>query len=230
MKNGQPPTTSPWRAISQATLRAVPLEVHPWLHLDTSMTKQLQRHFAHDGQAVTVRALRNGPGALYQDEQYLFPRSRRPRVHVREVLLHANQRQLIVARTVFISRSLHAKGEVAQLGSRPLGELLFAKGKAIWLAREFAHLEPGAQIFSLFRKTVGCSLRSCWARRTLFLLESQPLLVTEMFLPTVFEATAERRAPAAPVAHAFESAWTVPEPEARDMRDARISRPLYALR
>lgn len=179
------------------------------------MTKQLQERF---GQHVDVRVLKNGPGNLHRDEQYLFPSSRQScghmRGHVREVLLHTHQHQLIAARTVFTSRSLLLNAKLMRLGSRPLGELLFANGKASWLVREFAHLEPGAAAFSLVRKTAGRSLRSCWARRTLFIFDQQPLLVTEIFLPSLFAHAAEQ----APVeaANLLESTWAAAECDGRE--------------
>ncbi|GAC1409145.1 MAG: chorismate lyase [Burkholderiaceae bacterium] len=147
------------------------------------MTKQLHQRYATD---VTVHVLRDRPGPLISDKTGLCV-PRQDRGHVREVVLHGGGRPLVAARTVFTSRGLRTNAKLTRLGSRPLGELLFDHGKAQWTVREYAKLTPQCPAFALVREAVGRTPKFCWARRSLFLLDHFPLLVTEIFLPAMFE-------------------------------------------
>lgn len=154
------------------------------------MTLQLRQHF---GQEVAVHVLKEGPGNLYRDERYLLPCCSAG-VHVREVVLASSRHKLIVARTVFNSKSLRLSRKMMQLGSQPLGQLLFANGNPAWLAREYARVGPAAAIYPLVRKA-GCQPSGkFWARRSLYLLDGQPLLVTEVFLPAMFDGPVKAHA------------------------------------
>lgn len=146
------------------------------------MTLQLRHHFGPD---VAVQPLKDGPGNLHRDEHYLLPCCK-ARAHVREVVLASSRHKLIVARTVFDPKSLRLTRQIMQLGPQPLGQLLFANGNAVWLAREFARVSSAAAIYPLVRKAVDRPSGSFWARRSLFLLDRHPLLVTEIFLPAMF--------------------------------------------
>lgn len=180
-------TMPPWRSVEGGCSRKIPAAVLPWIHLDSSMTLQLQHRFGPD---VTVQPLKDGPGKLHRDERYLLPCCK-ARAHVREVMLASGRHRLIVARTVFNPKSLRLARQMMQLGSQPLGQLLFANGNAVWLAREFARVGPAAAIYPLIRKAMDRPFGSFWARRSLFLLDRQPLLVTEVFLPAMFDGPAK---------------------------------------
>lgn len=174
-----------WQSLASRFMPPVPANVRPWIRLQTSMTKQLKSRF---GPGVAVRVLHNGMGRLHDDEQDLFF-PRRARGFVREVVLHANGLELMVARTVFTSQSLCSDKKVMELGNKPLGELLFAKGNAEWLVREYTQVNSSVPAFSLVQRVVGHPAPRCWARRSLFLLDQQPLLVTEIFLPAMLVET-----------------------------------------
>lgn len=181
-----------WQTLKPAMDCPAPGNVQPWIRLQTSMTKQLKDRF---GPGVAVRLLNCGMGDLHDDEQTLFTPSQ-TRGYVREVVLHAGGVDLMTARTVITSSDLYSDEKIIRLGNTPLGELLFAKGKAEWLKREFAKVAPDAAIFKLVRKAAGDSAPDCWARRSLYLLEKIPLLVTEVFLPAMLAETSVK--PAAP--------------------------------
>lgn len=133
------------------------------------MTRALVKRF---GPAIRVAVRRDGRGMLQPDEARLLA-TRKLRGQVREVMLRVGERGLLVARTVHVARRLRAHAVLATLGKRPLGELLFARGKPRRRQREYA------QVRLKFRVGAG---RRCWARRTVYVFERQPLLVTEVFL------------------------------------------------
>jgi chorismate--pyruvate lyase len=146
------------------------------------MTCALQHHVGAD---VRVRVLREGTGTLLADEVRALGSARRIG-HVREVALQTDGRVWMVARTVYFRRTYGARHALSSLGTRPLGELLFAGGVPRWSLRECAMLSARAPLFALIRRAGGRVWPPCWARRTVFLFQGQRLLVTEIFLPAMF--------------------------------------------
>ncbi len=171
-----------WQPLDDAAAPLLPLALRPWMRLSGSMTAQLRLSM---GGAVDVALLASGTGAFYPDESACFV-DRPARGHVREVCLRGAGRTLLAARTVYAARKLVADPALAGLGSRPLGELLFDPASpARWSLREFARLLPGSAMRDLAQRCAPAADGDIWARRTLFWLEGEPLLVTEVFLPPV---------------------------------------------
>lgn len=176
------PDNTAWQTLDPAAVAGLPPFVRPWITLSTSMTAQLRRSVDAD---VRVEVLHSGPGALHADEVGFFDHAG-TQAHVREVCLHGAGRPLLAARTVHVSRRLAQDAALAHLGTRPLGELLFRGDVAPhWSRREVARLGAGAPLGYLVAPYAPAEKRSCWARRTLFWLDGEPLLVTEIFLPPV---------------------------------------------
>ncbi len=170
-----------WRDASLGLPCDVPATLKTWLLTETSVTEKLGKTF---GTGVTVKVLHDAPGRVLNDEGRLL-RTRDTEAHVREVTLRCGDHPVVAARTVYASPVLREHHPLTELGSRPLGELLFANGPARWLTREFVALHQRMPLFDLVRRVTGDACSSCWARRTLFLLEGEPLLVTEIFLPAM---------------------------------------------
>lgn len=171
-----------WRDASAGLPDDVPPSVRPWILLATSMTQALQQAFGID---LHVRVLHDASGPLLADESGLLAASAGSGC-VREVALHTDSEVLLAARTVYLPGHSGAHRKLASLGSRPLGELLFAEGEPRWLQRQFVLLDSRAPLFVLVRRVAADTVHSCWARRTVFLFGHQRLVVTEIFLPAMF--------------------------------------------
>lgn len=171
-----------WRPVSHGLPLGVPSSVKAWILLDSSMTRMLQKTF---GREVNINVLCDSSGPLLKDEAPLL-NTQDPVGHVREVSLKCGERSRVAARTVYVASRLRAHHDLASLGQRPLGELLFAKGSPAWLLRECVLLDEWMPLFRLVRHAAGDTVGSCWARRTVFLFEGERLLVTEVFLPAMF--------------------------------------------
>ncbi len=171
-----------WRPLTRASARLLPRPVRPWMMLASSMTVRLGEQI---GKTVLVNVLRDEKGTLHLDERSTF-RSHERKGFAREVYLYSGDIRLLAARTVFLSDRLKKNPGMVSLGRKPLGELLFPSGRpATWTLREYALIGPTSPLFPLVRQS-GCRhLRNCWARRSMFLLEGEPLLVTEIFLPSM---------------------------------------------
>lgn len=139
-----------------------------WLRAQGSLTRHLAR--VCPGRLV-VEVLGEGWAAADPASARLLGLRMGVRVWRREVRLacrHAGgQTAYVHAVTLSSPAALRVLG-LARLGRRPLGSLLFRQG-ARRLVREF--LPPGHRG------------RPHWARRSLFLLRGQRLLVQESFLP-----------------------------------------------
>lgn len=179
-----------WQRLIKGAAGQLPHRVREWMQLSSSMTRQLQQRVGSD---VRVRVLSSGLGRLLDGEARLLQVAGRSGF-VREVCLYRGEEGLLVARTVFSSKRLMSDFALSSLGTRPLGELLFENGNAArWTAREFALLKPGSALFPLIgRCRLRNRLRPCWARRTVFEYCGEPLLVTEIFLPSMLGLTAAR--------------------------------------
>ena len=186
------PAPHPWRALDAARLaEAVPAHVRPWLDLSTSMTRRLEDSL---GSGIRVEVLRSGPGRLNPDEAGFFGAEDGEApggpadgsIHVREVCLHGAGRPVLAARTVYPASRPALTRNLASLGDRPLGELLFSADRpATWTRREIARLDGAGDLRDLVACQASRPALPCWARRTLFELAGEPLLVTEIFLPPV---------------------------------------------
>lgn len=168
-----------WTPLAPGQQDALPPEVRPWVALETSMTARIG---AVAGTAIDVEVLQQARGPLHDDERGFFDPPAADGV-VREVCLKSEGLPLLVARTVFTSRRLEAHPTIVRLGNHALGSLLFADGPPPYFAREYVALGEAAPLWPLVRQCHDSHPGPYWARRTLFGLFDEVLLVTEIFLP-----------------------------------------------
>jgi chorismate--pyruvate lyase len=177
---------SRWQEIGDAShgaddARRLPPRVRDWVLLQTSMTARIQQVA---GAPISVEVLRQATGRLHEDERHFFTDPPARHGTVREVCLSAQGVPLLIARTALTSRRLQEHPTIRELGNQALGSLLFAGGRASpWTAREMIHLRADSPLFALVRRRHRGVQAGYWARRTLFWLFDEPLLVTEIFLP-----------------------------------------------
>ena len=187
--------------------RFIPAAWRRWLYYSHSLTRRLEDRTQ---QSITIELLQQSQGRLLTDEIALLSSSQnrtkpnfkhRPtRIgankrtgaegHIREVCLTADDTPLVVARTVW-PKNASAQYLLEQLGSRPLGELLFnpdanCSSPAVFVQRQIILLKPGCPLYALAQSAqTRRKLHSFWARKTLYQFYDEPLIVTEIFLPIV---------------------------------------------
>jgi chorismate--pyruvate lyase len=181
-----------WRSgLSRARLRlqkATPLAA--WLLDSGSLTQHLRDRVG----PVSVRRLHQGTGTARADEAQALglPGGRARRVHVREVVLSCEGQPLVMARSVCEIRHLRGAWRALKgLGSRPLAALLF-KDRAVWrlpltTACLAAHQRMGQVQAGQWQHATGQVWPAgvLWQRRSVFLRHGAPLLVAELFAPTM---------------------------------------------
>lgn len=153
-----------WQPYSQLQHRIPSPALKGWLRDRGSLTERLVEK---SGGAFRVEVLRQHWGRALLDEANTLGISPRHRVIIREVILHGNNNPWVYARSILPARSLdRSLRHLKRLGNRPLGTLLFCD----------PHMQRG-------EIEVTCHQRG-WGRRSVFYLQGQPLLVSEIFLPT----------------------------------------------
>jgi len=152
-----------WVNLDHVALHAVPQIWQDWLSDAGSLTQLI----ANKTQStVSVEVLNDHNQNLLNDEALLFDKPLN-RCRVREVYLCVNEVPVVFARSILpTSSSTDINRDVLQLGSKPLGEVLFKKGKAPILLRQITEVP-----------CLG------WGRRSLYQLRGHPILITEFFMP-----------------------------------------------
>lgn len=168
------PAWTDWRRLDE---RQLPQRIRSWLLDKGSLTEALIR--ASDGnfrvRVVQQRWMRPRPSEC---------RAAGMRAHevalVREVFLECHGEPWVFARSIIPARSLNGRlRHLRRFGERSLGALLFANPRIRRETFEVARVTPGHGLLAR-----GASAdRPVWARRSVFRLHGQPLLVAEIFLP-----------------------------------------------
>jgi chorismate lyase len=181
---------SAWNRVDSGEIHRAPLQWQSWLSDTGSLTQKIEKAI---GQKLTVKVLRDRPQSLYQDEYHYF-QNRIKRCRVREVLLCVNERPLVIARSIIPTLSASGSNHsILRLGTRPLGAVLFCKTRMHSKSnpqRDIARLDKSTPLWKGFNKTGITLPSSLWARRTLYRLKGHPILVNEVFLPTLLQYSA----------------------------------------
>jgi chorismate lyase len=155
----------------------------PWRHWLTdrgSLTRRLQMYCPRFG----VERLKQSMARPNQDEYIplgLFPGRN---ALIREVLLKEADLPLVFAHSVIPLAGLSGPWvALSGLGNRPLGAALFSNPRIDRLALAFKRVDRRHPLYQDAARHVAEPPPALWARRSLFSLENQPILVTEVFLP-----------------------------------------------
>ncbi|CAJ1769753.1 Chorismate pyruvate-lyase [Aeromonas jandaei] len=149
----------------------LPASLRPWLLEPGSMTRRLRQHNSH----FSVEWLGNHQVSLTADEQWLVD-APTPAGICREVILHGDRGPAVLGWTLFADVALEGSG-LADLGEQPLGERIFGHEPA---RRD--HLQVAR--FEIATNT-RCPAAVVWGRRSRLFLGPWPLLVHELFLPSL---------------------------------------------
>ncbi|MDD5273146.1 MAG: chorismate lyase [Methylovulum sp.] len=167
-----------WLANRRGTRQQLPPRVQSWTYETGSLTQRLRRAY---GSAVKVSILLQHWQTPFLSEQQRLQLPAHRHALVREVLLHANGQPLILARTVIPASTIRfAHSNLAKLGTRPLGEVIFAYPKLARLHLDVALVKPA--LWTPATQALTQLTQPVWGRRTVYGLQDQHLLVSEFFL------------------------------------------------
>lgn len=173
------PNPARWRT----PLCLAPRSLRPWLADTGSLTARLKSRHPD----LRVQVLKQGWLHTHRDEQRAL-HLRRPQIQVatREVLLLDGDIPLVFAHSITVRASLRGGFHLfGRVGSRPLGELLFADPTITRSALAWRCIDCRHPLWRKADTAVGPLPARLWARRSVFLSGGDRLLVTEVFLPAI---------------------------------------------
>ena len=153
--------------------------LHPWLTSRGSLTARIIEHF-HQFNLFRIAQRTEWPNV---DERRELGLRDREMAVVREVLLRDGEAPLVFAHSVAARRDLRGVWRgLSRLGARPLADLLFHDHAVVRLPMEYRKLDARHPLYRRAQKVAPFAACAVWARRSVFLKNGRPLLVTELFL------------------------------------------------
>jgi chorismate--pyruvate lyase len=161
----------------------VPDHVYAWLKDPASLTRRVTD--ACSGKFRVEVKFQGWAGAL-SSETRLLRLGLREACLVREVELLCNDEPQVFARTLMPVSSLRgAARQLSHLRNKPLGKVLFANPRTRRKTVQIARILPQHKLFHSAVSHLDEMPEELWGRRTLFLYVGKPILVNEIFLPTL---------------------------------------------
>ena len=159
-----------------------PHPLHAWLTSRGSLTARIKAN-VNDFNLVRLTQLAQLPNI---DERRELGLRRGEHAIIREVLLRDNERVLVFAHSIASRRDLRGAWRgLSRLGSRPLAEMLFNDPTVVRLPIEYRRIDSRHPLYRRAQQVVPFAMNHAWARRSVFLKQGAPLLVTEVFLTTM---------------------------------------------
>lgn len=172
---------SSWQPSHAVDRFRLPQHLIPWLLDRASLTHRVQQAC---GGTFRVEVLGQGWQRPEREERLALSMRRNTLAMVREVRLLCDEQLWVFARTVVPLRTLSgAQRRLGELGSRPLGALLFTDRSLERGELELARIRPGQRLFAAATAGIKPTPGEVWARRSVFFVRGKPLLVQELFLP-----------------------------------------------
>lgn len=153
----------------------LPRVLRPWLLEPASLTARLKAHSTDFRLQLLSEVKMRLPAFL----QPCLAAETRHCVR-REVLMWCNHQPAVYAQSWLPEHSMQQLQPLAALGEQPLGELLFQFPDVVRSPIEVAQVPVTAA-------TASIAAGDYWARRSVFTVAGQPLLVAEVFLPGVLQ-------------------------------------------
>lgn len=169
-----------WRPIRHIDRAELPPGLRTLLCEQRSLTRRLKRCC---GSEFRLELKDQSWARPFRDEALCLGLNPSVLALIRQVYLYCGAKPLVYARTVIPAVTLHGGArQLAFLGSRPLGDVLFADKTACRQNLTVAQIPADDKRFELATGEDWVGLRALWARRSLFHFRDKPLLVVEIFL------------------------------------------------
>ena len=169
---------------------ALPTGLLPWLKDAGSLTARIRARCTR----FEVRVLCQRLARVRRDEAWLLGLRVGELAWLREVLLVADGRPVVFARSLLPRRNLRGAWNLFHgIGARPLGAALFSDPAIERLPLACRRLDGRDARYhraaaALARQSPAPALPAAlWARRSVFLLRGRALMVSEAFLPAILE-------------------------------------------
>ena len=169
-----------WKPASRYFKHDIPSHLRSWLFDRASLTMRLQHFCADKGFSVRVYSQRRDK--ITQQEAHSLGLAARKQALVRQVYLRCGECAVVFARTIIPLQALKGRQRrLARLGQRSLGAVLFADKRMQRGELEIVQLPADVA------QGAGMQGAVIWGRRSTFTINGQCLLVSEFFLPALFQ-------------------------------------------
>ena len=173
-----------WHNKDIARLQINDKSLHPFIFQTGSLTRYIQQQckgtFHIDIKSEAWRY-------PMPDEVRLLKMRTREHAFIRESWLKCDNQPMVYARTVIPRKTLKGKcKELTRLGTKPLGEILFADKTTYRSVMRYAMIPAQCELYNQASKPVERNT-GFWGRQSLFYIKNKPLLIIEVFLPSIKE-------------------------------------------
>jgi len=174
-----------WRSHDMLMSHEVPLEMAPWLFEQGSLTRRILRHCTN---TFRVEVLSQKWQRPMLNEALRLGAHPEHHALIREVLLYCGDTPWVYARSVLPRKTLTGPRRfLGKLGNRPLGEILFSDPTIKRDELEIAEIKKGQRMYSCATEILNSPPDFIWGRRSIFYLHKKPLMVNEIFLPSILK-------------------------------------------
>lgn len=155
-----------------------------WLQFRGSLTRRIQSRCEN----FCVKPVFQSLAKVHGDECVAMNIRHGELAMVREVYLYCGNTPVVFAHSVIARRDLRGPWRgLSGLGSKSLGTVLFTNPKIKRTPLEFNKLSVGHVLYDRACHQLQQLPSKLWARRSLFTLQGQSILVTEVFLPAILD-------------------------------------------
>ncbi len=159
-------------------------QIRGWLQNSGSLTRHIQQRCKN----FRVEPVFQSLATACDDELAILKLRPGELAHVREVYLYCGKIPVVFAHSVVARENLRgAWYGMSKLGNKSLGTVLFTTPVIKRTPLRFRKLNLTHPLFRRACKNMQVAPDKLWARRSLFTLHGQPILVTEVFLPAILE-------------------------------------------
>jgi chorismate--pyruvate lyase len=181
-----------WQALAAARVR-LPRIWHAALLQTGSLTARLR---SCCGERFAVRVLAETRARLGWREARAMGLPVGAPIRLREVYLCCGEEPVVYACSLLPQAAARGRWrDLMRLGSRPLGELLFAHPDVRRGSMALGRLRPGSIAHRALSRGLGVPPGIVWGRRSQFALPGAAVVVCEFFLPAALDVLHDRRAP-----------------------------------
>ena len=168
-----------WQENRPGLRHKIPENIQSWTYESGSLTQRLRNYY---GNSVKVKILRQQWRTPFLTERRLLELPDHHYCLTREILLHADGKPLILARTIIPASTIKvARSNLSHLGTRPLGEVIFSYPRLERIAMDVTLVNPCK--WTQLATDEGHIGQPVWGRRTVYAIRHKHLLVSEFFLP-----------------------------------------------
>lgn len=156
-----------------------------WLQNRGSLTQLIQQRCCSE---FRVKPVFQSLAKACMDELDVMNLRQNELAMVREVYLYCGETPVVFAHSVVAEKNLRGAWRgLSGLGSRSLGTVLFTNPVVKRTPLRFKKLTSAHPLFRRACQKLQKKPLNLWARRSLFSLHEQSILVTEVFLPPILE-------------------------------------------